>query len=185
MNREHGLTLVELLTAVAVMAVTVSVAVPAFERQARLAAAQVEVQKLLSVLVRARGEAVKRNRVVTLCGSGDGVSCGGDWNRGWLLFVDDDCNGRREPGEHLLAEGAAGHGYRLRLAAFGSAKRLKFNPVGLVVGQNGTFRLCPADGDVRYARAVVISRSGRMRVTRDLDGDGVPEGAGGKTLSCS
>jgi type IV fimbrial biogenesis protein FimT len=55
----------------------------------------------------------------------------------------------------------------------------------MTLSQNGTFKLCPSDGDAKFARAVVISKTARVRTTRDASGDGVYEGASGNDLTCS
>ena len=182
--KNSGVTLVELTVTVALVSILASIAIPAFERQVRIASVQAEVQKIFSLLARARMEAIRRNRVVTLCKSANGLSCGGSWSQGWLLFVDENRNGKREPAERLLAVGRPEHGYRLRLAAFGSSSRIRFSPVGFTLAGNGTFRLCPPDGDNRYARAVIVNKAGRPRSSHDNDGDGIHEDAGGKPLTC-
>ncbi len=179
-----GVTLVELVVAVAVVSVLASITVPAFERQLRIASVQAEAQKIFSLLARARVEAIRRNRVVTLCRSMDGRSCRGSWSRGWLLFVDENRNGKREPAERLLAVGRPEHGCRVRLAAFGSSGRIRFSPVGFTLAGNGTFRFCPPGGDNRYARAVIVNKAGRPRLSRDTDGDGIHEDAAGRPLTC-
>jgi|AMFO01.1.fsa_nt_gi Tfp pilus assembly protein FimT len=184
MRREKGVTLVELVAGVAVAAILVSLSIPPLREQLRSATAAAETHKLLSLLARARVEAVRHNQVVTLCRSADGVACGGSWSRGWLLFVDANRNGRREEAETVLAVGRPENGYRLRLAAFGSPNRMRFSPVGFTLAGNGTFRLCPEDGDVRYARAVIVNKAGRARISRDRNGDGVHEDAQGRPLAC-
>ncbi len=184
MRRANGFTLVEAVTALAVAALLTTLAVPAFLGQRKAAGAAAEVQKLASVLARARLEAVRRNRVVTLCKSGNGVDCGGSWSQGWLLFVDRDGDGARDAGEPRLTVGRPAAGYRLRLSAFGSSSRMRFSPVGFTLAGNGTFGVCPADGDLRYARAVIVNKSGRVRFSADRDGDGIHEDASGRPLSC-
>jgi hypothetical protein len=54
----------------------------------------------------------------------------------------------------------------------------------MTLSQNGTFKLCPADNDAKYARAVVISKTARVRRPKDSDGDGVYDDANGKALVC-
>ena len=184
MKREKGITLVELVAGVAVAAILVSLSIPPFRHQMKSAAAMAESHQLLSLLARARVEAIKHNRVVTLCRSADGVACGGTWSQGWLLFVDANRNGSRDEAETVLAVGRPGNGYRLRLAAFGSPNRMRFSPAGFTLAGNGTFRLCPEDGDVHYARAVIVNKAGRARISGDRDGDGVHEDAQGKPLTC-
>jgi type IV fimbrial biogenesis protein FimT len=51
---------------------------------------------------------------------------------------------------------------------------LQILPSGYLKGQNGTFLYCPADKDTRYARAIIISQTGRIRLSSDQDADGKP-----------
>ncbi len=184
MRKEVGTTLLEVLVTAALAVITVTVAVPSFNHQLRQARARAEVNALVEVLALARMQAVKHNQVVTLCRSADGADCEGEWSQGWMLFEDTNRNGRRDGTETVLAVGRPGNGYRLRLAAFGSLNHMRFSPVGFTLAGNGTFRLCPEDRDVHYARAVIVNKAGRARASMDRDGDGVHEDAKGKPLTC-
>ena len=50
--------------------------------------------------------------------------------------------------------------------------------------QNGNFVYCPADGDLRYARQLVINVQGRARTSQDVDHDGFVEDRLGRHLTC-
>lgn len=70
-----GFTLIELAVTVAVLALLLAIAFPSFEtmvNQNRLAAASNQV---IATLQQARLEAVRQNRRVMICNSGDGVEC--------------------------------------------------------------------------------------------------------------
>lgn len=41
------------------------------------------------------------------------------------------------------------------------------------------------DSDVRFARAVVISKTARVRLPKDTDGNGTYDNASGNSLTCS
>ncbi len=91
-GRCTGVSLIELLVAVAIVAILGAVGVPAFG-QFR-ANQQVEAQRdaLVQAVSTARVEAQRRSVPVVLCPSSDGLRCGGitDWNKGWMLYVDND-----------------------------------------------------------------------------------------------
>ncbi|RFF26490.1 MULTISPECIES: GspH/FimT family pseudopilin [unclassified Wenzhouxiangella] len=166
-ERQSGLTLIELMIAVSVMAVILTTAVPAlgnFMAQQRLTAA---ANQLVSHLNYARHEAVFRNQPVAACPSSNGLACtgGNRWDIGWIVYLDPEKKGQPdgpedvlrvvEPRESLLMHSAGR--YRVRFQGHGGA-----------YGTNLTIRVCaPEDPD--KARAVIVSNPGRIRSTRDVD----------------
>ena len=109
---------------------------------------------------------------------------GGDWQDGWMLFADNNKDGSLDEGEEILTRGQVEWGFKLSYRAFGSFNHLRFTPMGFTLSHNGTFKLCPADDDPRYARVVIISKTARIRLSKDADGDGIYEDASGKPLVC-
>lgn len=97
-----GFTLIELMVALAVMAVILTLAVPSFTSMIarnRLAAASNELVAGLQV---ARTESVRRNARVLLCPSTDDASCNGDdWSH---VIVFHDANGDSDAtaGEEII-----------------------------------------------------------------------------------
>ena len=167
MRREAGLTLVELLVAIAVLGVLLSIGVPAFGNFAvdsRLASA---TNRFVSAIHLARSEAVRRNARVTLCPSMDGVFCatGVGWDQGWIVFSDLDGTGERDSGEPILAVGQSISG-GVQITGNTPVRRY-ISYVGLGATrrangalQMGTVTLCAGT----EGRQVVISRTGRPRV---------------------
>lgn len=105
----EGVTLIELLVALSVMAIVLTLGVPAFTdflASNRMTAAANDV---VSSLHLARSEALKRRRPVTLCASENAESpnptCSGGANTslGWLVFVDDDADVTVDAGELVIA----------------------------------------------------------------------------------
>lgn len=78
---EGGFTLVELAITLAVLAIIVTLAVPAFTSLINGNRLTAQANELVADIQSARMEAVKRNRPVTLCPSTDNATCsaGGDW----------------------------------------------------------------------------------------------------------
>jgi type IV fimbrial biogenesis protein FimT len=166
MPRDSGYTLVELLVALAVAAVLVTVAVPGF---AGLLAEQrviTTTNRFISALHLARTEAVRRGGRVTLCASADGLACGSSagYGGGWLV-VDGPAPGQplTSATEVLRVFGPTGG---VSVEGNGSmAAYVSFLPSGETrqLGgalQMGTVTVC----DGRRGRRVVISRTGRPRV---------------------
>jgi len=183
-NNKSGFTLVELMLVISILGIIMSLSIPSFGGMIKRQKTIGEVNNLISLIYLTRSEAIKRNRVVTLCRSTDAQACGSDWNDGWLMFVDDNRNGTKDPDEKIIRSGRPGNGYHISFSAFGSNRYMRFSPLGITLSQNGTFTLCPADKDEHYARAVIVSKTARARLSKDLDGDGIDETASGKPLKC-
>jgi type IV fimbrial biogenesis protein FimT len=88
--RQSGLTLVELMTTLLVLAIVLGLGVPAFRNVVdtnRMAAA---VNEFVASVHFARSEAVKRQSNTTLCASRDGSGCDdtAGLRDGWVVFVD-------------------------------------------------------------------------------------------------
>lgn len=166
-RRAQGVTLVELLVVLAVLAVLLGIAAPSFSgliREHRLATA---ANGLLQGLLYARAEAIKRSERVTVCVSSSGDACTDEdaWQHGWVVFVDSDDSGVLEPGERVLKVAAAQID---RMTIIGNTlvrRYVSYNGEGLTqqVGgglQMGTILLCH-DG---VGRRLVINSVGRPRI---------------------
>jgi len=81
MRSNFGFTLIELMIAVVVVAITLSLAIPGFKSIIHANRAATVSNQLISALHLARSEAVKRGRDVVVCRNSGG-SCvdGTDWS---------------------------------------------------------------------------------------------------------
>lgn len=87
-KRNFGFTLIELMIALAVAAIVLLFAVPSFDglmEKNRVEAAQKDLARDVAF---ARQAAATRNTFVSICRSSDGTSCTGNWNQGWIVYVD-------------------------------------------------------------------------------------------------
>jgi type IV fimbrial biogenesis protein FimT len=183
MNKK-GFTLIELMIVISLVGILTSLALPSFETFLRKRQMIGSSDLLYTTLYWARSEAVKRNNTVTLCKSSDGVTCGGSWSVGWLMFEDTDSDGDFDVGEVIITSGAPPSGYQLIWSPFGSKNYIRFYKNGMTSSHNGTFKLCPDDSDSRYASAVIVSKTARIRVAQDSNQNGIREDASGNDLNC-
>jgi len=104
-KRSRGGLLVDWSTALSVAATTAMVAVPGLRNFVHESQRAAVVNELQVDVRRAARVANDTGRVVTLCAmhrSGQSCDERGDWNRGWLAFVDANGNGVMEPRERRL-----------------------------------------------------------------------------------
>lgn len=88
----RGFTLIELMVTLAVLAIIVGIAMPAFRGLMNANRLTAQANELIGAMQLARTEAIKRNARVSFCGSSDGTTCvqdSGAWSQ-WLVMVDAD-----------------------------------------------------------------------------------------------
>lgn len=182
----RGFTLIELLTTLAVAAILLGVAVPSYEWITTRNRIAEEINDFLSTLRLARNEAGRRGLNVAVCASANGTACSssGDWQQGWIAFVDFDGDGAIDVGDTILRQRIAlADGHRMQGTA-NAVRLIAFNRNGQALSSNGVIALCPADLDTRQARALEISPIGWIRAATDQNHDGVVELDAGTPISC-
>lgn len=160
---QAGVTLIELMVTLAVLAITLTLAVPAmqgFTIRNRLASIN---NDLMTALIYAKSEAVKRGVTVTLCSSSTGTSCGGTWNQGWIVFVNLDGDNPAAVdggGETVLRVHETLPANYVIDSDAGVGSYVNFDRSGVAnhsgTGINGAFVACH-DGDAGTARGIQIT----------------------------
>ena len=100
MREQQGFSLIELMVALAILVILVTVAIPSFTGSLLRANATSLADSLITSLNYAKSEAISRNARVYLCArNADGSDClngAADWNTGWLIRLAADDNTLRD-----------------------------------------------------------------------------------------
>ena len=97
-SKKHnsGFTLIEMIVTVSIVSILASIAAPSFSGMLERNKATAAANEMVSALLLARSEALKRRNNITVCTSVDQTSCAGngekDFSKGWIVFVDCDKN---------------------------------------------------------------------------------------------
>jgi type IV fimbrial biogenesis protein FimT len=159
-RRSSGVTLIELLFAIAILAIIVAFAAPSY-REAQLTSRLNAIASSLhaSVLI-ARSEAIKANAPTTLCASTDGNTCdtSDDWEQGWVVLDAD--------GAVIQKRDPEATGYKVKQ---GAAADLIFQPIG-ISSTAATFTVCRESPLGSQERVVTVTATGVARITRTETG---------------
>lgn len=166
-SRPQGLTLVELVSTLAVLVTLLTVGVPAFAGLQQRIRVATTFHLLSTSLASARIAAVKHGGAVAVCPSSDGRTCHGQpvWDDGWILFRDPANVGQPLAADDVLQvfDGVRGG---LALRSTRGRVRVRFTPDGWAYGSNISIRLCDVRGERRHLGSVVVNNAGRTRSER-------------------
>ena len=165
-----GWSLLEMLIALAIAALLLTLGVPTYRDWMASQQLLHHAQLLAQTLTLARTEAVKHGYRVSVCKSADGRQCDDTvrWDAGFLMHTDDNADGVVDQDEMLLrAEGPAPQDITIdgnrpvddyvSFTSLGHARLLS----GAL--QMGTFTVCKPGRD---ALLVILANSGRVRIDR-------------------
>lgn len=174
-RRSQGVTLIEILIALAIIAVLMAIAVPSYRYITYSSRVASEINSMTGSLQFARAEAIKQGLPVTVCASTTGTSCSGSnsWSTGWMVFSDANGNATVDAGENILRQQAAFLGGDTFVAS-NTLSAVTYNREGFVSGLPAdpvTLTLTPPNtSDTRWTRCLAIGRIGRMTVQRSGEG---------------
>lgn len=165
----RGLSLIELMVAVAIACVLLLMGVPAFKGLLHARAQAAQIDTFTAALRFARFEAMRRGEQVSVCAR-DGTAAADiarcapagvtDWRSGWVVFVDRDERGRIDSGDQVLR-------VEQPLAFSGgiqtSRRYLTFEALGMSLNGVATFRFVPLLASADQTRLVCVNKPGRAR----------------------
>jgi len=124
MKSVKGFTLIELMVAIAVLAIVTIIGFPAFSGIFERSRADSDTSELLRALSLARLEAINQSKNVKIDALTDD-----DWTKNLVIYVDDDNNGSLDAGEKVVRryDGLANGGV---IATTGDVDSIVFDSMG-------------------------------------------------------
>ena len=163
MPHNAGFTALELLITIAITALLLTLAAPAFTTIVLDSRQTAAVNRFVHGMHVARHEALKSEVDVVVCRSTTGRQCvhSGTWDAGLIVFInrDRDDPPRVDAGEPILQVES---GFMVN-PILANRRAFIFRPWGLR-SVNGTLTFCDRRGTAR-AKAVIVSYTGRPRAT--------------------
>lgn len=130
-RRQRGVTAVELLIGLSIVAILASVAAPAVTPLIAAARVNGASSDFGTDLGFARAEAIRRGVAISVCARATDTTCGQDWSNGWLMFVDGTTPGVIDaPADVFRARGPLPA--PVSLAERNSVTTVRFRPTGTI-----------------------------------------------------
>ena len=182
--KADGYSLIEMLFMLFILGVLCGTVAHTFQGLQNRVQIQAASEALLSDVLSARAEALRRERRVTLCAAALDSSeqaalptaCAASvsaaaWHQGWLVFEDANSNGAWDEGEALLQQrsrihpkvSATGNTTVSRYVSFGASGR-SLSLTGAF--QAGTITFCERGAKAKEAWLLVLNAVGRARLDK-------------------
>ena len=169
----RGLTLIELMLVLAVLAVLVTLAAPSMSTLIHSNQIRTQTSRLMTAINLARSEAISRNSPVSLCPSALVLSgqpvCSGTYADGWIVFSNRDKDRVVDAGidEVIRAFEGLPVGYTLtnKLGTIAATELINYLPDGSS-RRNRTLMLCASSDASIPSWSVILNIVGRPRMEK-------------------
>lgn len=172
--QRNGFTLVEMMIAIAILAILLSIGVPSMTEAMLGSKLSSFANNFVASANMARSEAIKRNVEVTLCASADGASCAtsGGWEQGWVVMCQSEDNVACKVGgaNSIVMHRQQALPTGLKMSENSDQRTLAFKSTG--VGATGaTLKLCRSTPTVgSQERVIRVTATGRASVSKTTSG---------------
>jgi len=184
--KSSGVTLIELLSGLAIISIMFALAVPSFNRIHSRSVATAGINWIIGAVSFTRHAAITQQITTTICPSPiDKTDCKGKWHDGVIVFADFNAdailNGKDFLIKRIHADNFSG---TIKWRAFRNRQYLQMTQEGHTNYQNGNFVYCPENLDLHFARQIVINMQGRTRMINSQNDEGERIDRKGRLLRC-
>ncbi|MDJ0882102.1 MAG: GspH/FimT family pseudopilin [Gammaproteobacteria bacterium] len=160
LNQQHGLTLIELMFTVTIAGIVMAIAVPNLNQFIKNERLTSYTNTLLTDLMLARAESVKRNQSSILCASNNETSCtGGALEDGWIVGSDANNDGDLEAAELIKVQTAIEGD--IEFTSTIANNTVIFDSRGFNPDTDGTFTI-QDDRGAAHQKTLSINKTGRV-----------------------
>lgn len=185
-HQKQGFTLIELIVAIAVVAILSTIALPSMSEFLVKMRVDNQITEMQRLLLTARNVAINTGKNTTICPLSSGV-CTTNWQNEVSVFTND---ANTLANSNLFA--ANDELVKIR-EPIKSGDKLQFAHVSVIYSPSGqlvaptvvsTFKYCPKN-NTDESRGIDLSISGRSYISADIDSDGKDEDRDGDEITCS
>lgn len=173
----QGLTLVELMTVLAILTLLGTFGLTAFGEVLARYRVQTALHLISADLAMARMAAITRRSPIVACPGNalHGCRSSADWSAGWIVFMDPDGNRRPDDAADVLRAADAPSGAPNTVRLVSTRSFVRYQRDGRSAGTNLTINVCRAG---MLGGQVVVNNLGRIRSSRPATDRPCPFGAG-------
>ncbi|WP_196137712.1 GspH/FimT family pseudopilin [Aliikangiella sp. G2MR2-5] len=182
---QRGITLIDLMLTISIIGILLGYGLPAFDELIARNKMLASISQLKASLQLGRKIAINEQKKVTVCPLSNTTNCGNNWSDGYQVFVDSNGDNTINENDRLLqkAENTL-EDITIDWNAFGNRPTFQWHETGITNHQNGYFKLCYRER-IRLSRALIISKSGRIRHSQDSNGNDIHETSSGSDIQCN
>ncbi|WP_339511538.1 GspH/FimT family pseudopilin [Pseudomonas sp. RL_15y_Pfl2_60] len=163
-KQQQGLSLLELLITLAVLAIALSLSLPGLQRMQQANALSSFSAELVHFIRFTRHQALAKGKRITMCPLDESQTCTKVWAKQISVFEDLDGNRKLDPKDTLMKVLDIPARIELKWRGVGAGKSLHFNGRGITSISNGTFRLGVTGSE--QMRHVIVSRLGKVKTRK-------------------
>ena len=138
----------ELITGIIILLLIVVIGITSLKQMITNSQIATASNTLIGSLNLARSEAMARNKSITICPTDDGISCGNQWENGWLIFIDNGTAGFVDEEDTILKVIS---NVPPSISFSSSKNYIKFDPKGNYV----SCKPCEMDGHTSWMKTLV------------------------------
>lgn len=164
-SQEQGFTLIEMLMAIVILAIALTIGVPSMSKQIEKSRQNGLSTGLQQTVRLATTQALAKSRNVVLCPSANGESCSSSsWDSGYIVFVDNNGDKAVDNDDDILRHEST-NGLQVEIDGGAGDNKFLFRANGTASG--GTIKIC-SDSVADIDQQVEISGFGSTTVKKDL-----------------